>query len=206
MKKIAWMIAVIVMLPFTVNATSEENVMQKDINSLDRYYTFTMRISAPSESDYRYYSARNPYYKWNMPMPNCTTYAYGRFWEVYGDEPQYPLTLAKHPSVIYWYAKNDANSAYRNHVGLQPGLGAIAVWSTIPNDNPNAGASEGHVAIVERVESNGDIYTSNSGYPNSNFYMQTYSRANNYNYVGSNGKTYYFQGFVYQPKNHFIIS
>lgn len=215
-KTILGIITILFFIPFVVNAETQSSLEKEEqkidiqnnnpLNqeSTERYFTFNMNTSAPSTSNPKYYSNSNPYYKAGMHMPNCTTYAYGRFWEVWGDEPGLPLTKALHPTTIYWHAKNDSDSIYKNHVGQKPGLGAIAVWSTIPNDNPTAGSSDGHVAIVERVESNGDIYTSNSGYPSNIFYMHTYSKANNYNYW-SNGKAYYFQGFVYQPRFHFII-
>jgi len=219
-KMIFGIIVVLSIIPCVVNAqikddfTREEkerilfknniDVSKLDDEAIERYFSYYMRTSAPSTTDTKYYSEANPYYKLR-PMPNCTTYAYGRFWEVWGDEPGAPLkTKAPAPTTIYWHAANDSDSIYKNHVGQKPGLGAMAVWSTIPNDNPSAGYSEGHVAIVERIDANEDIYTSNSGYPNILFYMKTYSKANNYNFW-SNGKQYYFQGFVYQPRFHFIL-
>lgn len=222
MKKLIFGIIVFLsVIPYVVNAQTEQEMTNEDKkriliqNNIDiiglsdevieRYFSYTMRTSAPDTSDPKYYSNQNPYHKL-QPIPNCTTYAYGRFWEVWGDEPGAPLkTIVPAPTTLYWHAKNDSDSIYKNHVGQEPGLGAIAVWSTIPNDNPSAPPSEGHVAIVERVESNGDIYTSNSGYPSNRFYMKVYSKANNYNYWNE-GKLYYFQGFVYQPRFHFIIN
>lgn len=219
-KQIMGIIILITLVPFTVSATTAEDFTQEEKEqiiersnldylslsneNLERHFNYSPRTVAPSTSDEKYYSSKNPYYKAGMGMPNCTTYAYGRFWEVYEDEPGISLKNAHHPTTIYWHAKNDSDSIYKNHVGQVPGLGAMAVWSTIQNDNPSAGYSEGHVAIVEEISSNGDINTSNSGHPNTLFYMKTYYKSNNYNYV-SNGKTYYFQGFVYQPRFHFIL-
>lgn len=158
---------------------------------------FTMRTTAPSTSDSRYYGTGNPYVAGGYGMPNCTTYAFGRFWEIAGSKPLFPLTRGYDATTVYWHCKNDSGSNYAGNVGQTAKLGAIACWSTIRNDNPTAGSSTGHVAIVERIESNGDIYCSNSAYQSTNFYMKTYSKASGFDFT-SNGRTYYFQGFVYQ--------
>lgn len=143
-----------------------------------------------------WYSADNPYYP-NYGMPNCTCYAWGRFWEV-GD----PLSQGIHkpdPSDLpggwdggFWWREVD-RSVYQT--GQVPQLGAvICFW------DEDGGGAGGHVAIVEEIINGGDsIVTSNSAYQSTYFYTQTLYRSNNYNWTGSNGHQYTFQGFIYNP-------
>lgn len=53
---------------------------------------------------------------------------------------------------------------------------------------------DGHVAIVEEINENGDIVTSNSGWQSTFFYIDNLLKSNNYNFTG-----YTFQGFIYNP-------
>ena len=71
--------------------------------------------------------------------------------------------------------------------GSTPKLGAVICWYST--------RSGGHVAIVEKVYSNGNILTSNSAYNGKRFYMKTLSADSNY-FMGS---SYSFQGFIYNP-------
>lgn len=52
----------------------------------------------------------------------------------------------------------------------------------------------GHVAIVEEINENGDIVTSNSAWQSTFFYTDNLLKSNNYNFTG-----YTFQGFIYNP-------
>lgn len=134
-----------------------------------------------------WYSRTNPFYP-TYQMPNCTCYAWGRFWEESGDEhvPHLPTGNAG-----TWLGKAVA-AGYET--GSEPALGAVACFG-------KRGAA-GHVAIVEQIMTNGDINCSNSGYyrPVSTtnwhyFFMTTNKKSNNY--VPWSG--YYFQGFIYNP-------
>ena len=58
----------------------------------------------------------------------------------------------------------------------------------------NGGA--GHVAVVERVDSNNQVYTSESSYGSTAFWNQT--RTNSNGRWGCAG-SYYFRGFIYLP-------
>lgn len=82
-------------------------------------------------------------------MPNCTNYAYGRYWEITGQNPTGLQYLGDGGS---WYA--NVPSTFRK--GLTPALGAIVCTG--------APGWAGHVAVVEQILANGDIITSNSGY------------------------------------------
>ena len=70
--------------------------------------------------------------------------------------------------------------------GSTPKLGAVICWHST--------RSGGHVAIVERINDNGSILTSNSAYSGRRFYMKTLYPPNYYM-----GSAYSFQGFIYNP-------
>lgn len=195
MKKIGILLTLLVM---GLGITNTNAAKIKDDVYDPQYFVYNRRLKAPDKGDVKYYSSRNPYFYAGYGENNCTTYMYGRFWEVWGDEPKFPLTKAYHPATVYWHAKNDDGSAYKNYVGQTPRLGAIASWSTVKNDNPSIPYSDGHVAIVEFIDSSGNIETTEAG-DDSPFFPGKYYKSNGYNYT-SGGKTYYFQGFVYQLK------
>ena len=113
-------------------------------------------------------------------LPNCTGYAYGRFMEC-----QYHVTTCNlsRANAELWYS--NILDGYER--GQTPKLGAVICWSST--------RSGGHVAIVERINSDGSILTSNSAYNGSRFYTKTLKASNNY-YMG---KAYTFQGFIYNP-------
>lgn len=130
-----------------------------------------------------YYYSDNPFYQSGYGLPNCTCYAWGRFWEI--SDPN--GTKANKPTL----PTGDAGEWFGTVKGYEKGsvarLGAVICWS----DN-NGGA--GHVAIVEQIKSNGDIVTSNSAYNSTFFYTSEISKSNGYN---TSSKT--FQGFIYNP-------
>lgn len=129
-----------------------------------------------------YYYSQNPFYQSGYGLPNCTCYAWGRFWEISdttgngSNKPTLPTGNAGE-----WYPNVTGYSK-----GSEPKLGAVICW-----DNPG---EAGHVAIVEKIYSNGDILTSNSVWQSTYFYTKTLYKADNYNF-GS----YVFQGFIYNP-------
>lgn len=110
-------------------------------------------------------------------LANCVGYAAGRFNEIIGQN-----------CYIYWqYAPNPdqwivAAKEYGLRTGSEPELGAVAVW-------PH------HVAIVEEINGDGSITTSESGYGCANpFWISHRSRGGGS--WGGEG----FLGFIYQPK------
>ena len=114
---------------------------------------------------------------------NCTYYAYSRFSELIGQEAK-------------GLASGDACSWYSNTKGFkkgqEPRLGAIAVWQY------GNSSSNGHVAVVEKIEKNGDIVVSEGGWSSQKWYgNNTYKRANNYATGYSNG---HLLGFIYPEK------
>lgn len=162
------------------------------------YHPFTPRLStteptAMSGNKYYYDSAYNAFYPEYAPggsaIPgsggNCTWYAYGRFGEI-NDFEAYENHLPTGNGED-WYPRNEASKTYE--YGQTPKLGAVICFS--------GGGDGGHVAIVEEIKDNGDVVTSNSAYgiPGTYFYVQTYEKANSYNFGG-----FTFQGFIYSPK------
>lgn len=121
-------------------------------------------------------------------LSNCVGYAYGRFNEIGG----------------YGYCKYLAPTNAENfiqykgscEVGQTPKVGACMVWRKGATLNGSDGA--GHVAIVEKVISDTEVVTSESGWNSSKpFWTQTRKK-------GSNGKwgagsAFTFLGFIYNP-------
>lgn len=113
-------------------------------------------------------------------LANCVGYAAGRFNEIIGAGVWKYLTYPPDPD--QWIARAQAEGL---RIGSEPQLGAVLVWGH-------------HVAIVEEINADGTIVTSESGYGCSNPFWLT-TRNNNdgcWNGAGYNG----FKGFIYQPK------
>lgn len=142
--------------------------------------TFVKRTTAPSQSN-KYYYSDNVFYQSGWGMPNCTAYAWGRFYELSKQRPTLCTMNAEN-----WF--NYTQDGYAR--GRIPKLGAVIVWSKGVIGNSDDGA--GHVAIVEQINPDGSIRTSNSGYGGSLFYMEDIG--NDYSNPG-----YKFEGFIYNP-------
>lgn len=119
----------------------------------------------------------------NSCLPNCVGYAWGRWYELLGSKPKLSRGNAEN-----WYGYNDG---YKR--GSVPKLGAVICWRKGKAGNESDGA--GHVAIVEKINSDGSILLSESAYGGSRFKTRTVKKSNNY-YLGSK---YTFQGFIYLP-------
>lgn len=117
-------------------------------------------------------------------LSNCVGYAFGRFHEI-----------AKRTQMDYFDPVN-AENIYENaiahglKVGKEPKLGCAIVWEGI-------GAAAGHIAIVEQINSDGSIVTSESGWNCTNPFW-TQKRTNSNGNWGANN-SYKFKGFIYQP-------
>lgn len=142
-------------------------------------------------------------------LPNCVGYAWGRFMEILGDTP----TLSTN-SPRYWW---DHDDGYER--GQEPKPGAVIVWKRVVNNVEE----DGHVAIVEKVNADGTIITSESAFKSwetvydnkdpgkGHFFVTTriydadaknWRKASNGSAINSwidNG--YIFQGFIYNPVN-----
>lgn len=142
---------------------------------------FSPRLSAPSTSN-KYYYSLNPFYKSGYGLPNCTCYAFGRFYEISGEKPKLSLRNAEN-----WWG----NTADGYERGQTPRLGAIPCWSKGKVGNGSDGA--GHVASVEQINADGSIVISNSAWKGTRFYLKTLKPPYNL------GSGYTFQGFIYNP-------
>ena len=136
----------------------------------------------------------NPSRPWrpNFGMPNCTAYAWSRFWAIARPtsstdrRPTLSLRNAK-----YWYW----NTADGYERGQTARLGAIICFDDAPGSDTG-----GHVAIVEEILSDGSIRVSNSGYTDnqaeaSTWYFWTQVLPPTYVYTSY----WQFQGFIYNP-------
>lgn len=131
-----------------------------------------------------YWYSKNPFYQSGYGLPNCTCYAWGRFWEISDPNKQYvnePKLSLQDAGKWYSYTQDGYTR------GLTPKLGAVICFY-----NNYGGA--GHVAIVEEIKENGDIVTSNSAYGSTFFYLSTLKKNNGYN-----TSSYTCQGFIYNP-------
>lgn len=129
-----------------------------------------------------YWYSQNPFYQSGYGLPNCTCYAWGRFWEISdptGDGDNKPTLPTGDGGE--WFP---AVTGYET--GSEPKLGAVICWSK--------SGGNGHVAIVEQILENGDIVTSNSAWQSTFFYTKTILKSDGYDF-GS----YNFQGFIYNP-------
>lgn len=143
---------------------------------------FVPRTTAPDSSN-RYYYADNIFYQSGYGLPNCTCYAWGRFYELSGTYPNLSTGDAEN-----WYGKT--SDGYTR--GSTPKLGAVICWRRGNTGDDSDGA--GHVAIVEQINSDGSIVTSNSAYGSTLFYQQTLTPPS-YSFSSA----YTFQGFIYNP-------
>lgn len=114
-------------------------------------------------------------------LANCVGYAYGRFNEI--GEYGYCKYLAPVNAEDFMDYKGSCQT------GMTPKVGAVMVWE-------GKGSLAGHVAVVERVDSDSQVFTSESGYGSSAFWNQTRKKGSGNWGAGSN---YVFKGFIYNP-------
>lgn len=125
----------------------------------------------------------NPFYQSGYGLPNCTCYAWGRFYELTGERP----TLST-GNADQWFG-NTADGYKR---GQDPLLGSVICFGY----TGSLTGQGGHVAIVEDVNwETGDIVTSNSAYGGAFFYTQTLKKSDNWTWTPDA----YVQGFIYNP-------
>lgn len=145
----------------------------------------SIRTTCPARNNKWYMNGGGGYNKCikisgNWVLQNCVGYAYGRFMEIAGKTA---CNLATSDAET-WYLKKDgyARSAY-------PKVGAVICWR-----KGKIGRADGcgHVAIVERVNSDGSILISQSGYSAKKFWTQTLKKP--YKLAG-----YTLQGFILNP-------
>lgn len=128
-----------------------------------------------------WYSNGNVFYSAGYGLPNCTCYAYGRYAEIRNAFAPLPTGDAGE-----WY---DAATSFSR--GQTPKLGAVVCYGDDNQTNP------GHVAIVEVINSDGSIVTSNSAYNSTYFWTETVTASSNYTPTWAVNRGYHLQGFIY---------
>lgn len=154
---------------------------------------FTPRLTPEGIYGSRYYYGENPFEASGFGLPNCTAYAWGRFYEVSGVKPTH-LPLSDGGK---WYG--DAVSSGYYTLGQKPLLGSVICYAST-----TGGA--GHVAIVEQINADGSFVISQSGYnrpiaeypPDTKEYFWT-STCDGTTMLPVGSTKYAFQGFIYNP-------
>lgn len=118
-------------------------------------------------------------------LANCVGYANGRFAEIIGKNAIEYQLICNAENFI------EKAKSYGLQISKEPTLGGIMVWE-------GKGSLAGHVAIVERIDSNNQIYTSESAYGGSAFYNKTRYNCNDNWDMGSN---YSYRGCIVNPSN-----
>lgn len=137
-----------------------------------------------------WYSQYNPYFATGYGLPNCTCYAFGRFWEINGqygydnEIPRLPNANAED-----WWSRT-----YSYEKGNTPKLGAIICFAN------TSGLGVGHVGVVEEIRAGGVIVISNSAWQGTYFFLETLTPdENGYYYHQGAQYPYRSQGFIYNP-------
>lgn len=160
---------------------------------------FTPRLEANGIYLSKYYYSANPFHQSGYGLPNCTCYAWGRFYEISGVTPKLPLGDAGE-----WLQEVYANHTYQ--IGAVPQLGAVVCYGS------KIGGA-GHVAIVERINNDGTFVISQSGYyrpvapypPDTEDYFWT-DTCDGTTMKASWMGNYEFQGFIYNPEEPIPLS
>ena len=142
-------------------------------------FTFIPRLTSDGIEGNPYWYDYNPFTLAGYPLPNCTTYCWGRWYEITGEYPELPLGNAN-----TWF--DDAKEMGKK-TGQTPQLGAIiCMWYL---------GAGGHVAIVEQINDDGSIVVSESGWKSWFFNTETlYPPDYRPTWAPSE---YRFQGFIY---------
>ena len=125
-------------------------------------------------------------------LANCVGYAAGRFNEIIGKEM---FVYFKYPPNAEDFYDTGVKEGLK--VGQAPKLGAIIVWAKGKTWTASDGA--GHVAVVEKINTDGSIITSESGYGCKNPFWTSHREKGSGNW--GCGTEYRFLGFVYQPED-----
>ena len=143
--------------------------------------TFVPRFTADGIYENPYWYAYNPY----PDLPNCTCYAWGRFYEILGDAPLLQLGNAKD-----WFPKTVLYGPYET--GDKPHIGAVVCFDSKKGD--------GHVAVVEQVNEDGTFIVSQSGFRRPIYdYPPDTPGYFTLDYFNIRGMPNEFQGFIYNP-------
>lgn len=160
---------------------------------------YTSRLEAPKHGDKNWTNYKFGGYntcivindsKEGWTLPNCVGYAQGRTLEIIGkNKVDWTLPACNAEDWLATAQKNGLKT------GNEPKLGAVIVWGVGKLKNGADGA--GHVAVVEQINDDGTIITSESGYGASKEFW-TQKRNNKTGRWGQN-TSYKFLGFIYNP-------
>lgn len=176
---------------------NDGSVNSSKMDELERYLTNMLNTCYHEHNNVQ---QSGPFPKWWTTNNNmldkfqCTWWAKGRasqYLELTGNKyKEYPRASDGFGNGGLWYTKNQQNGWF--NYGQTPKKNSIISWKGI-NGNP-----WGHVAYVEAVDTNGDIWVSHAGGGNSWYGVQKLTASSNY-YCGS---TLSFNGFIYldEPK------
>lgn len=162
--------------------------------------TFKPRLTRP-EAGNKYYIRKSsggysnaikghPADAQNDVLANCVGYAYGRFNEIGGYNACKYLRPVN-AELFIQYAEKDGLT-----IEQTPSLGACMVWQGGSTQQPGDGA--GHVAIVEQINPDGSIITSESGYGAKKPFWTTHRERGSGNW-GEKSSRYKFLGFIRNP-------
>lgn len=175
--------------PADPNQPDRAQLAQKWYTYLSNGFIYVPRLTDEGMEGSKYwYSDGNPFYAAGYGLPNCTCYAYGRWWEITGERP---IDLSLGNANTWWDVGVERGIPH----GSTPRLGAIICFYYSDDDGG------GHVAVVEQINADGSIVTSNSAYGGTYFYTQTlyppdYKTADGWPSYG------YVQGFLYLPDSY----
>lgn len=122
-------------------------------------------------------------------LANCVGYACGRFNEIIG-EMKYPTLYTNAEQFIEQAKKLGLKTS------TKPTLGGIMVWQKGKTLKGSDGA--GHVAIVERIDSDNQVYTSESAWNGKAFYNST-RKNDNKHWGQSTSAGYKYLGCIINP-------
>lgn len=175
-----------------------ENQDQEEVEGIGSASNFSMRTCRPGAGNTFFNNGNNGGSSWCVNgnptdkncnvLANCVGYACGRFNEIIGSFKY--KTLCCNAEYFIERAKS---------AGLQissvPTLGGIMVWQKGSTLNGSDGA--GHVAVVERIDSSNQIYTSESGWGSSTPFWNQVRKNDNGRWGLSSGYT--FRGCIVNP-------
>ena len=160
--------------------------------------TFEIRTSKPTSGNKFYITKSNGGYSRCITgsptdsacdvLANCVGYACGRFNEIIG-KMSYPYLNCNAEKFI-----ERAQATYPDlEISDTPTLGGIMVWG---QGSSSSSDGAGHCAVVERVDSDNQIYTSESNYGGTAFFNATRKNTNGRWGLGS---SYEFLGCIVNP-------
>lgn len=153
---------------------------------------FKPRLIAPTKNNHwygvdcvSYHSKYNMFEKHDGKLGNCTHYAIARFQELLGK-----ICKLKEENADKFL---DTAKKVGYPTGMTPKLGSIIVWKHTTKKN-------GHVGVVEKIYSNGDLLISMSGWKSFLFMTRRVYKSKGYVY-----SDYKLLGFIYPEDIDFYV-